>query len=54
MNNWFSEYKWTVVIRESSIHELFFRYSSILFIINEVISTPFGCAKLFSIRTASH
>ena len=37
-------------------HELFSRYNSILFIINKlkVISTPFGCVKLSSVRTASH
>ena len=45
-----------VVIAESSIHELFSRYNSILFIINKlkVISTPFSCVKLFSIRNATH
>ena len=56
LNNLSSEYEPTVVIGESSIHELFSRYNSILFIINKlkVISSPFGCAQLFSIRTASH
>ena len=56
MNNLFSEYEPTVVIGESSIHELFSRYNSILFMINKlkVISTPFGCVKLFSIRTAPY
>ena len=55
LNNLFFEYEPTVVIEESSIHELFSRYNSILFIINKlkVISTPFGCVKLFFIRTAS-
>ena len=56
LNNLFSEYEPTVVIGESSIHELFSWYNSILFIINKLklISTPFGCVKLFSIGTASH
>ena len=42
MNNLFSEYEPVVVIRESSIHDLFFRHNSILVIINKlkVISTP--------------
>ena len=55
MNN-FSEYEPTVVLGESSIHELFSRDNLILFITNKlkVISTLFGCVKLFSIRTASH
>ena len=54
MNNLFSEYKPVVVIGESSIHNMFFSYNSILFKINklEVISTPFRCAKLFFIGTA--
>ena len=56
MNNWFSKYEPILVIGESSIHELFSRYNSILFKISKlkVISTPFSCVKLFSIRTASH
>ena len=56
MNDLFSDYEPIVVIEESSIHELFSRYISILVIINKLkmISTPFGCVKLFSIRTASH
>ena len=56
MNNLFSEYEPTVVMGESSIHELFSRYNSTLFTINKlkVILTPFGCVKLFSIRTAFH
>ena len=43
MNNLFSEYEPIVAIRESSIHDLFFRHNSILVIINKltVISTPF-------------
>ena len=54
MNNLFSVYEPIVVTGESSIHDLFARYNSILVIINKlkVISTPFGCVKLFSIRTA--
>ena len=54
MNNLFSEYKPVVVTGGSSIHDLFFRYTSILVTINElkVISTPFRGVKLFSIRTA--
>ena len=54
MNNLYSEYESVVVIGESSIHDLFFRYNSILVIINKlkVISTPFRSVKLFSIRTA--
>ena len=54
MNNLFSEYKPVVVIGESSIHNLFSRYNSILAIMNKlkVISTPFRSVKLFSIRTA--
>ena len=34
MNNLFSEYELVVVIGESSIHNLFFRYNLILVIIN--------------------
>ena len=54
MNNLLSEYEPAVVIGESSIHDLFFWYNSILVIINKlkVISTPFRNVKLFSIRTA--
>ena len=54
MNNLFSEYKLTVIIGESSIHNLFSSYNSILVIINklEVISTTFRCVKLFFIKTA--
>ena len=54
MNNLFCEYELIVVIRESRIHNLCFSYNSILVVINKlkVISTPFGCVKLFSIRTA--
>ena len=54
MNNLFSEYEPVVVIGESSIHDLFLRYNSILVIINKlkVISIPFRSVKLFSIRTA--
>ena len=55
MHNLFCEYKPVVVIGKSSIHDLFFRYNSILVIINilKVISTPFRCVKLFFIRTAN-
>ena len=54
MNNLFSEYETTVVIGESSIHNLFSRCKLILVIINKlkVISTPFRYVKLFFIRTA--
>ena len=54
MTNLFSEYKPVAVIGESSIHNLFFSYNLILFIINKlkVISTPFRCVKLFFIGTA--
>ena len=54
MNNLFSEYEPVVVIGESSIHNLFYSYNSILVIINKlkVISTPFRYVKLFFIRTA--
>ena len=43
MNNLFSEYEPVVVIRESSIHDLFFKHNSILVIISKlkVIATPF-------------
>ena len=53
MNNLFSKYELVVVIRESSIHDLFFRYNSILVTINKliVISTSFRSVKLFSVRT---
>ena len=52
MNNLFSEYEPIVITGESSIHDLFSRYESILVIINKlkVISTPFGCVKLFSLE----
>ena len=55
MNNLFSEYEPVAVIEESNIHNLFFRYSLILVIINKlkVISTPFCWVKLFFIRTAN-
>ena len=55
MNNLFSQYEPVVVIRESSIHDLFFRHNSILAIIDKlkVISTPFRSVKLFFIRTAN-
>ena len=54
MNNLFSEYEPVVVIGESSIHNLFSSYNSILFIINKlkVTLTPFRCVKLFFIGTA--
>ena len=54
MNNLFSENEPVVVIGESSIHDLFFKYNLILVIINKlkVISTPFRCVKLFSNRIA--
>ena len=55
MNNCFFEYKPIVVIGESSAHDLFSRYESILIIINKLkmISSLFCCAKqLFFIRTA--
>ena len=56
LNSLLFECEPTVVIGESSINELFSWYNSILFIINKlkVISTPFGCVKLLSIRSASH
>ena len=56
MNNLFSEYKAIVVIGESSVHDMFSWNKSILVILKKlkVITIPFGCVKLFSIRTASH
>ena len=54
MNNLFSKDEPVVVIKESSIHNLFSSYNLILVIINKlkVILTPFRCVKLFFIRFA--
>ena len=54
MNNLFSEYELVLVIGESSIHDLFFRYNSMLVIINKLkaISNPFRGVKLFPSKTA--
>ena len=54
MNNLFSKYELVVIIGESSIHNLFSSYNSILVIMNKlkVILTLFRCVKLFFIGTA--
>ena len=52
MNNLFSENEPVVVIGESSIHNLFSSYNSIIINTLKLISTPFRCVKWFFIRTA--
>ena len=50
INNLLLEYEPIVVTGESSIHNLFCRYESILFIINKLkmVSCLFSCVKFFS------
>ena len=48
INNLLLEYEPIVVIEESSIHDLFCRYESILVIINKLKMISCLCVKFFS------